>query len=136
MVRFSERMAVVPVLAPQSVAASTATTTEYLDASGVAQAAFLVCAGPLGAGKSLTVTLLAASDDSGSGAQELGEAVFTDAVGTEPQTAVVSYEVSALNGRYLAVKFQHDGEAAVNCAVVALADQIYRPDAAGWSLVV
>ena len=52
MVRFSERMAVLPVLAPQSVAASTDTTTEYLDASGASQVAFLVSAAPLGEGKS------------------------------------------------------------------------------------
>lgn len=136
MVRFSERMAVLPVLAPQSVAASTDTTTEYLDASGASQVAFLVSAAPLGEGKSLTVTLLAASDSSGSDAQELGEAVFTDEEGTEPRTAVVSYEVSALHGRYLAVRFQHDGAAAAICSAVALADQIWRPAAGGWSLAV
>ena len=136
MKRFPETMAIVPVLAPQSVSASTATTTEYLDAAGVSQVAFLLSAAALGAGKGVTVTLLAASDAEGTGAQEIGEAVFTDAVGTEPQVAVVSYEVSALNGRYLALKFQHDAADAVLCSVVALADQIYRPAAGDWTLMV
>lgn len=135
MIRIPEELAVASVMAPASVSASTATTTEYLDAAGAAQVAFLITAAPLGAGKSLTVTLMAADDGEGSNAQELGTATFTDADGTAPQTAVVSYEVSALNGRYLAVKFQHDAAAAVICSAVALADQIYRP-AGGWTLVV
>lgn len=135
MIRIPEALAVASVMAPASVSASTDTTTEYLDAAGAAQVAFLITAAPLGAGKSLTVTLMAAEDDEGTNAQELGTATFTDAGGTAPQTAVVSYEVSALNGRYLAVKFQHDAAAAVICSAVALADQIYRP-AGGWTLVV
>ena len=135
MIRIPEALAVASIMAPASVNASTATTTEYLDAAGASQVAFLITAAPLGAGKSLTVTLMAADDGEGSNAQELGTATFTDAYGTAPQTAVVSYEVSALNGRYLAVKFQHDAAAAVICSAVALADQIYRP-AGGWTLVV
>ena len=136
MVRIPEELAVASVMAPASVSASTGTTTEYLDASGASEVTFLVTCAPLGANKSLTVTLLAAADAEGEGEEELGEATFTDAVGTGPQTAAVSCRVSALHGRYLAVKFQHDAAAAVICAAVALADQLYRPAAGGWTLVV
>ena len=96
--------------------ASTEKTTGYVDASGTEEVAFLIPAAALGKGKSLTVTLMAADDASGSGAKAVGEAaVFTDPVGTEPQVVAVSYQVSPLNGRYVAVKLQHDAAAAVVC---------------------
>lgn len=136
MKRIVESLACLPVMAPASVNASTDTTSGYVDASGTDEVVFVVSAAPLGAGKSLTVTLLAAGDDSGSDAQELGEAVFTDAAGTEAQTAVVSYRPDPQQGRYVAVKFQHDAAAAVVCSVVALAGQLYRPAENGWTLMV
>lgn len=136
MKRINEELVFSPVLAPQSVNASTETTSGYVDASGADEIAFVVSCAALGAGKSLTVTLVAAGDDEGTDAEELGEAVFTDAVGTEPQTAVISYQVSALHGRYAAVKIQHDASSAVICSAVAAAAQIYRPAANGWTLMV
>ena len=136
MKRISEVLAFQNVLAPQSVAASTDTTSAYVDVSGVEEIAFLVSAAALGAGNGLTVTLLAASDDSGSDALEIGEATFTDAVGTAPQLAVVTYRPIAANGRYVAVRFQHDGDAAVICGVTAAADGLYLPAANGWTLAV
>lgn len=136
MKRIVESLACLPVMAPASVSASTETTSGYVDGSGADEVVFVVSAAPLGAGKSLTVTLLAAGDDSGSGAQELGEATFTDAAGTEARAAVVSYRPDPQQGRYVAVKFQHDGDAAVVCSVVAMARQIYRPAENGWTLMV
>ena len=69
------------------------------------------------------MTLMAADDASGSGAKAVGEAaVFTDPVGTEPQVVAVSYQVSPLNGRYVAVKLLHDAAAAVVCGVLAAAE--------------
>lgn len=136
MKRISEALAFQNVLAPQSVGASTDKTTAYVDASGAEEVVFLISVAALGAGKSLTVTLLASEDSSGSEAQEVGSAKFTDSVGTEPQVAVVTYRPSALHGRYVAVKFQHDGAAAVVCGVLAAADELYLPAANGWSLVV
>ena len=136
MIRISEALAFQNVLAPQSVSAATDTTSAYVDVSGVDEIAFLVSTAALGAGKSLTVTLLAASDDSGSDAQEIGTAKFTDAVGTAPQMAVVTYRPIAANGRYVAVKFQHDGDAAVICGAAAAAGGLYLPAANGWSLAV
>lgn len=136
MKRICEALAFQAVLAPASVSASTGTTSGYVDASGADEVEFVVSTAPLGAGKSLTVTLLAASDSGGSDAEELGEATFTDAEGTAAQAAVVSYKVSPEYGRYVAVKFQHDADAAVTCSAVAAARQIYRPAENGWTLAV
>lgn len=136
MKRICEALAFQTVLAPASVSASTETTSSYVDVSGADEVEFVVSAAPLGAGKSLTVKLVTASDSGGSGAEEIGEATFTDAEGTAPQAAVVSYKVSPEHGRYAAVKFQHDGAAAVICSVAAAARQIYRPAGNGWTLVV
>lgn len=95
MKRIFEKLAFANVFAPQSVEASTEKTTGYVDASGTEEVAFLISAAALGKGKSLTVTLMAADDASGSGAKAVGEAaVFTDPVGTEPQVVAVSYQVS------------------------------------------
>lgn len=134
--RINEALVFQTAFAPQSVAASTEKTSDYIDVSGVKEIVFLVSAAPLGANKSLTVTLLASDDSGGSGAEEVGTAAFTDAEGTAPQTAVVSCRPSALTGRYLAVKFQHDAAAAVVCGVVAAANTLYLPAASGWTLAV
>ena len=134
--RINEELAFQTVFAPQSVTASTEKSSDYVDISGVEEIAFLISAAPLGANKSMTVTLLASDDSSGSNAKEVEMATFTDTVGTNPQTAVVSYRPSALNGRYMAVKFQHDGDAAVVCGVVAAANTMYRPVISDWVLVV
>lgn len=134
--RISEALAFQNVLAPQSLNASTDKTTSYVDASGAEEVVFLVSVAALGANKSLTVTLLAADNSSGSGAKEVGKTKFTDSVGTAPQVAVVTYRPSATIDRYVAVKFQHDAAAAVVCGVLAAADGLYLPAANGWTLAV
>ena len=134
--RMFEAMAIQAVFAPQSVAASTDKTSAYVDASGADETAFLVSCAPLGKGKSLTVSLMAASDSTGSDAKEIGKAVFTDAVGTDAQVAVVSCRTSAAAGRYLAVKFRHDGAAEMVCSVTAAGAERSRPAENGWKLVV
>ena len=134
--RISEALTFQNVLAPKSVNASTDKTTAYVDTSGGEEVVFLVSVAALGANKSLNVTLLAASDSSGSDAQEVKNAKFTDAVGTAPQMVVVTYRPNALHGRYVAVKFQHDAAAAVVCGVTAAANGLYLPAANSWTLVV
>ena len=131
MKRISEALAFQNVLAPQSVAASTDKTTAYVDVSGVEEIVFLVSAAALGKGKGLTVSLLASGDSGGDGAEEIGKATFTDSVGTAPQLAVVTYKVSALNGRYVAVKLRHDAAAEVACGVTAASSGLYLPAANG-----
>lgn len=136
MKRVFEGLAHACVLAPQSVAASTAKTTGYVDVSGAEEVEFLLSTAPLGAGKSLTVELMAAEDDSGADAVKVGESKFTDAVGTEPALAVLSYRPVAVNGRYVAVKFQHDGAAAVVCGVTVSTKAGYLPAENSWTLAV
>ena len=136
MKRISEALAFQAVLAPQSVAASTDQASGYVDLSGVEEIAFLISTAALGAGKSLTVKLVTASDASGTGAEEIGTAKFTDAVGTEAQVAVVTYRPIAQHGRFAAVKVQHDGAAAVVCGVTAIVDGAWMPAGNGWTLVV
>lgn len=136
MKRINEALGFQAVLAPQSVAASTETTSAYVDLSGVEEVAFLISAAALGAGKSLTVKLVTASDSSGSDAEEIGTAKFTDALGTQAQVAVVTYRPIAQHGRYAAVKIQHDGADAVVCGVTAVVDGAWLPAGNGWTLVV
>ena len=134
MERICEHLAFVTILAPKSVAASTDTTSGYVDVSGADEAAFLLSTAALGAGKGVTATLLTATDASGSNAEEVGEALeFTDAAGTEAQAVVVSYKVDPQRGRYVAVKFQHDAAAAVICSAVAAAKMTHRPAANAWT---
>lgn len=93
---------------------------------GVEEIVFLVSAAALGKGKGLTVSLLASGDSGGDGAQEIGKTTFTDSVGTAPQLAVVTYKVSALNGRYVAVKLRHDAAAEVVCGVTAASSAVIQ----------
>ena len=130
MKRISEALSFQQVLAPQSVAASTDKTTNYVDSSGLEEIAFLISTAALGDGKSLTVSLLASGNSEGSGAED----VFTDSVGTAPRAAVVTYRPTALHGRYVAVKFQHDGAAAVVCGVTAISSGLYLPAGNDWVL--
>ncbi len=134
MERIVETLAIKTVLAPQSVSASTDTTTGYVDASGADEVDIIISTAALGAGKGVTATLLTATDASGSNAEEVGEALeFTDAAGTEAQAVVVSYKVDPQRGRYVAVKFQHDAAAAVICSAVAAAKMTHRPAANAWT---
>ena len=110
MIRIHEERTIAQVLAPQSAEASTEKTSSYIDACEASEVAFVVSCAPLGAGKSLTVTLLAA--------------------------AVVSYQVRPENGRYIALKVQHDGAAAVVLGIAALCDSFYRPQSGGWVMTV
>ena len=76
---------------------------------------------------------MGANDSEGDGAAAIGDAVtFTDAVGTEPQAAVVSYRVDPQKARYLAVKFQHNAAAAVICSAAAASKSRYRPAQNPW----
>ena len=134
--RIVEALDIQTAMAPASVSASTDTTSGYVDASGAEEIDFIISTAALGAGKALTVTLMGANDGEGDGAAAIGDAVtFTDAVGTEPQAAVVSYRVDPQKARYLAVKFQHDAAVAVICSVAALRKGAYRPAQNPWTVL-
>lgn len=133
--RIFEELAIANVFTPQSVDATTEKTSAFVDASGAEEIAFFVSAAALGKGKTLTVTLLASDDVSGSSPKAIGDAtVFTDSVGTDPKTAVISYKVSPEHGRYVGVKFQHNSGAAVVCCVTAAAKSLHLPAVNSWTL--
>lgn len=135
MKRIFEELACATVFAPQSVDASTDKTTSFVDASGAGEIAFLVSTAALGKGKALTVTLMGSEKATGDSPAAIGDAVvLTDAVGTDPQMAVVSYKVDAANPRYIGLKFQHNGSAAVLCSVAVVARSLYLPASNGWTV--
>ena len=70
-----------------------------------------------------------------SGTEEVAFLISAAALG-KGKSLTVSYQVSPLNGRYVAVKLQHDAAAAVVCGVLAAADGMYLPPANGMTLVV
>lgn len=134
MKRIFEALVCATVFAPQSVDATTDKTTSFVDASGSSEIAFLVSTAALGKGKALTVTLMGSEQDTGGSPTAIGDAVvFTDAVGTDPQMAVVSYKVDSANPRYIGLKFQHNGDAAVLCSVAAAGHSLYLPAMNGWT---
>lgn len=135
MKRIFEELACANVFAPQSVEAATDKTTSFVDASGAGEIAFLVSTAALGAGKALTVTLMGSDKATGDSPAAIGDAVvLTDAVGTEAQMAVVSYKVDPAKPRYIGLKFQHNGDAAVLCGVSVVARSLYLPAMSGWTV--
>lgn len=135
MKRIFEALVCATVFAPQSVDASTDKTTSFVDVSGVEEIAFLVSTAALGKGKTLTVTLMGSDKNTGDSPTAIGDAVvLTDVVGTEPQMAVVSYKVDPANPRYIGLKFQHNGDAAVLCSVSAASRSLYLPAMSGWTV--
>ncbi len=136
MKRIFEELACTTVFAPQSVGASTDKTTSFVDASGAGEIAFLVSTAALGKGKALTITLMGSAQENGGSPTAIGDAVvLTDSVGTAPQMAVVSYRVDPSNPRYIGLKFQHNGAAAVLCSVAAAGRSLHLPAANGWTVV-
>ena len=122
------------VSAPASVAASTETTSGFVDAKGKSEVAFLVSAASLANGKKLTVAVYAGNDANGTGAKKVAEKVFESGDAMTKVLASVSYKPNAADGRYVGVKFQHDSAAAVICAVMAATADIYHPAVNSWTL--
>lgn len=137
MKRINEEFLQAVVMAPKSVAANTPASTEYVvDVSNIPEVAFTVATGALGEGKKLTVQLLASDASDGSGAEVIRETVFTAANGASACLASVSYEPTALHGRYVSIKLQHDADNAVICSVTALLRQREIPANNVWTVMV
>ena len=135
--RILEQLAFANVFAPQSVTNGEDKTTSFVDASGATEVLFALSTAALGANKTVTVTLMGSAESNGGSPEAIGEAVvFTDKVGTAPQTVLVSYKVDPAKHRYIGLKFQHSADAAVVCGVTAAADSLYLPAGNSWSLVV
>ena len=135
--RILEQLAFANVFAPQSVTNGEDKTTSFVDASGATEVLFALSTAALGANKTVTVTLMGSAESNGGSPEAIGEAVvFTDKVGTAPQTVLVSYTGDPAKHRYLGLKCQHSADAAVVCGVTAAADSLYLPAGNSWSLVV
>lgn len=134
--RIMEELACNCVLAPQEVAASTLTASQFVDMAGLEEVSFLIVTGSLEDGKTLAVELHTSADSSGSTSEKVGKATFTAAAGATDGLAQVSYKVRPGSGRYVGVKFQHTAESAVACTVLALGRAGYLPTPQSWSLVV
>ena len=133
--RICEEVQFLGVFAPQEVATATEKTSAFVDASGADVVEFLIYTGALSSGKKLTVGIHTSAEASGGSPEKVGDAEFTVS-GAEPGLAVVSYRVQGGRGRYVGVSFQHDADAGVDCAVVAVVRPAYRPPEDGWKLVV
>ncbi len=113
--RILEQLAFANVFAPQSVTNGEDKTTSFVDTSGATEVLFALSTAALGAGKTVTVTLMGSAESNGGSPEAIGEAVvFTDKVGTAPQTVLVSYKVDPAKHRYIGLKFQHSADAAVD----------------------
>ena len=124
------------VFAPASVNTATLTTSSFVDAAGAQEVSFDVVTAALGKGKKLTVQLLHSVNDSGSSASVIKEIVFTAGDSLQSAVATVSYAPSALNGRYVGIKFKHDAGEAVICAVTAAIRPGMAPVKSNWALEV
>lgn len=131
--RIYEALKHVVALAPASVSASTETATAFVDAGGAREVEFLVSTAALGNGKKLKVGVYTSDAAEGTGAVLAAEAEFT--AGDETSgLAVISYSVTALGGRYVGVKFQHDAASAVVCGVTASLLGQEMPAENAWTL--
>lgn len=122
------------VLAPASVAASTTTTTGFIDAHGKSEITFHVALAALAKGKSLTVGIYASDAAAGTGAVKVAEKKFTAGDAMTKVLAVASYKPSPLNGRYIGVKLSHDSSDAVICSVNAHSCARFLPAENAWKL--
>lgn len=128
MSRHYEEYDIIAAYAPQSLAASTAATSDYVDASAVAEIEFDVIAAQLDAGKTLKVEVCGATNSSGTGAAKLAEKTFTNSGSSNAAgyVARVSILPQATYSHY-AVKITHANAAATVCSVVVLTEPIYCP---------
>lgn len=83
--RILEQLAFANVFAPQSVTNGEDKTTSFVDTSGATEVLFALSTAALGAGKTVTVTLMGSAESNGGSPEAIGEAVvFTDQGGHGP----------------------------------------------------
>ena len=136
MKRLTETLKQIVAMAPKAVSTATLTTSSFVDVSCVPEVAFSIATGALAKGKTLTVQLVASDVEAGTGAVKVAEQVFTASDSLTAGLAVVSYKPTALNGRYVGVKFKHDAGADVICGVTAALRQMEHPAENDWVLQV
>ena len=125
--RLYERMAMSVALAPVSQAAAGNSTTAYVDASTLRSLDFVVAHGALAAGKKLTVEVLNADNNQGTGAKTIATAEYTAPTGGWTDgMIVVSVDAAGTRDRYYAVKITNDAASAVLLSVTVNSTGIYR----------
>lgn len=133
--RIMEAMKAEVACIPVSLAASTDSTAIYISAAKNPRLAFAISTGALASGKKLTVSVYGAANPSGTGAEKLGEQVFTASGAMPSAVAVVDVHPRADYSHY-AVKFQHNAAAEVICSALALGEGQYLPVGNDWTLTV
>lgn len=135
--RLSEELEFLGALAPVSVAAATATTTGYIDASETEEVCFLLSAASLASGKTIKATLMGSNAAAGTGAKAVSEEISFKASAAMTKVVIpISYKVRGDGYRYLAVKFQHDSADAVLFGVDAIRRARYQPADNAWRVEV
>lgn len=134
MKRMHDEFANVCVLAPASVAASTLTTSGFVDAKGKSEVAFLVTAASLASGKTITVGIYTSDAATGTSAVKVAEQTFTASEAMTKVLISASYKPKAGGGRYVGLKIKHDSADAVIFAATASERDVYRPADNAWAL--
>lgn len=105
----SERLALIGRVAPQS-ASNQSITTDYLPPSTLAQFSRILAVAQVGdaSGATVTISLIAASDGSGTGAQALLTTGAMDTAGGDNFDILLDFDLSKVqpDRPYLALKFQ------------------------------
>lgn len=135
---FHEKYATFCAMPPQAIAASASATSGYGDMCSRDRFSYAVLLGPVAAGKSVKVELMSSESGDGTGADAVGEIVYTaPADGVAGHLVTVCGKVIPGRGRYLAVKVTNEGSAAVQAGVLLVADcPEYPEDTGGTTLVV
>ncbi|MBQ6359031.1 MAG: hypothetical protein IJI97_08815 [Clostridia bacterium] len=128
--RLHEELDIRCVKAPASIATATATKSDYVDGSGVDEIAFLWSMATLASGKTMTIKIYAADDDTGTNATVVATGTKTagdDAIAKA--TGCASIKVAGDQKRFYCAEITHDAGSGVVCSCVAIARPFYSPAA-------
>ena len=117
--RLHEELDIRCVKAPASIATATATKSDYVDGSGVDEIAFLWSMATLASGKTMTIKIYAADDDTGT--KTAGDDAIAQATGC------ASIKVAGDQKRFYCAEITHDAGSGVICSCVAIARPFYCP---------
>jgi hypothetical protein len=128
--KISELVQIQPGVTPQDISA--AKTSPYYSMKGVGRVLAQATTAALAAGKKLTVQLMQAKDNAGTGAKVLGAAVDLVMPGggaAFAQAEATAASMDLANGyTHVAVQISSDNGAAVNgAAILILGDRSFRP---------
>ena len=98
--RLHEELDIRCVKAPASIATATATKSDYVDGSGVDEIAFLWSMAALASGKTMTIKIYAADDDTGTNATVVATGTKTAAADIAKATGCASIKVAGEQMRF------------------------------------